>query len=76
MFNSVSLNPNPSNGIFSVKSELPSTVEITNLAGQVIDISTTNSKIHSFDLNEQVAGVYFVKVTIGEQFKTFKLVKN
>lgn len=76
MFNSVSVNPNPSNGQFNVTSELPSTVEITDLAGHVIKFSDSYSKMHSFDLNEEVAGVYFVKVTIGDQFKTYKLVKN
>lgn len=76
MFNTVSVNPNPSNGIFSVTSELPSTIEITNLAGQVIEIDDAASKSHYFDLNAQEVGVYFIKVTIGDQNKTFKFVKN
>lgn len=67
----VTLNPNPTNGIFTLKANVsnnvPAIITITNLAGQeIIRISATASFdgiIQTIDLSAYPAGTYFVKVS-------------
>ena len=61
------LYPNPSSGIFSVKSETKIvSIEITNNVGEIILEQQINSTQTSIDLSKQAKGFYFVKVFTGD----------
>jgi hypothetical protein len=73
--------PNPSNGFFSVKlqlSELAQTqVDIYDATGQLVQTSTaslSNSPSFSFDLRDRPAGLYFLKIMVGESYTTRRIV--
>lgn len=72
----VTLYPNPSNGIFSVKSEsLISKIEIINVIGKTIYSSEINSNQTIIDFSKQAKGIYFYQVqTKDNNISTGKLV--
>lgn len=66
----MSIFPNPNNGVFSVNLELDRaqdvTIEVLNLRGQVVSrVEERNAVIldHNFSLTNLTAGIYFVQVT-------------
>lgn len=60
----VSIYPNPSEGIINITndSNLEHTIEVRNLAGQLVS-TTTVSNATSIDISSEAAGVYIVKVS-------------
>ena len=75
--------PNPSNGLINLQLESSEAVDIEisilSLAGQVLNAENTN--IHGvvnkeLDISYLNAGMYFVKVSSGNQFSVQKIVKN
>lgn len=60
----VSVYPNPSEGIINISNDnnLEHTIEVRNLAGQLIS-TTTVSNATTIDLSNEAAGVYVVKVS-------------
>jgi len=71
---SIQISPNPSNGVFQIKSEwVIQAIEIFDVEGSVIDVNFQNN---SFDLRYQKAGIYFVRI-LGENGNWFseKVVK-
>ncbi len=83
---SLSIYPNPSNGKYIVKlsdtkdvSKL--TIEVTNLLGETIyqskiNASTSSATQTTIDLSNQANGIYFVRITGGEQSLNKKIVKQ
>ncbi|MDF2435928.1 MAG: hypothetical protein K0Q95_304 [Bacteroidota bacterium] len=63
--NSISVYPNPSNGMFTLNlgHNVTSTVEVYNVLGAQVSDKSFNTQINSLDLTGLEAGVYFVKVT-------------
>ncbi|MCF8245706.1 MAG: T9SS type A sorting domain-containing protein [Saprospiraceae bacterium] len=77
---SLSISPNPTSGLFLVKMELNS---VENVAINVLDVTgklvaraagTTSNGQFTFDLSDQAAGVYLLKLTVGGETLARKLV--
>lgn len=76
--NKLNLFPNPSNGIFNIKSEIDNGYYIlNNMIGQKIQNGKINIGNNSIDLSNRVNGVYFLTIesTNGEIIR-YKLIKN
>ncbi len=58
----ISIYPNPTNGVFSIKAKNIEKIEIVNIKGQSIKQIEVNGKINSIDMYLQTKGIYFVKV--------------
>ncbi|MDA3866699.1 MAG: T9SS type A sorting domain-containing protein, partial [Salinivirgaceae bacterium] len=65
--------PNPSNGVFNVDVDGNATVTVMNVAGQVVDSKTINGS-QTITLDKVNAGVYFVRVQVGENVGTKQLI--
>jgi hypothetical protein len=76
--NSVQIYPNPSNGIFTLKSELDFTqVEILNMLGERVYIAQVNANKTIFNLSNEAKGIYFYRLLNNtEIIKTGKIVMN
>ena len=76
----VSIFPNPTNDILAVQAPFAEsfnrTVELIGLDGKVLQIKTLyqGSSICYFDIQALYAGVYFVKISVGQSSKTMKVV--
>lgn len=73
---SIEIYPNPSSGMFSVKSETQiSSIEIMNLFGKTIYSAQINSNKADIDLRNEAKGIYFYKITSGNVIlKTGKII--
>jgi len=60
--NSISIYPNPSNGIFTVEGEEIKSFSITNISGQAVLAQNVKHKTIQFDLSNQPKGLYFIKL--------------
>jgi len=69
-FNSVNqleVYPNPSNGIFSIESELMiSSLKIITVSGEIIYSASVNANKALVDLSQLSSGIYFYQATIGD----------
>ena len=81
--NSLSIYPNPTNGIFNVSTKFASTeqlqVSVINILGQVIyetNPITANSKLFTLDLRNEAKGIYFVQLKTKNGSVVKKLVLN
>ena len=76
--NNLNIFPNPSNGIFTVKTSLNnSTYKIYNLIGQHVKSGLINNGSNSIDLRNSIDGVYFMTIQTENGEKTgYKLIKN
>jgi hypothetical protein len=76
--NNLNIFPNPSNGIFTVKTSLNnSTYKIYNLIGQHVKSGIINNGSNSIDLRNSIDGVYFMTIQTENGEKTgYKLIKN
>jgi hypothetical protein len=76
--NNLNIFPNPSNGIFTVKTSLDnSTYKIYNLIGQHVKSGIINNGSNSIDLRNSIDGVYFMTIQTENGEKTgYKLIKN
>ena len=76
----ISIFPNPTNDILAVQAPIAEsfnrTVELIGLDGKVLQIKTLyqGSSICYFDIQALYAGVYFVKISVGQSSKTMKVV--
>ena len=70
--------PNPSNGVFTIKTTLNnSSYKVHNLIGQTIKSGFINSGVNSIDIRNSIDGVYFITIESksGEKIG-YKLIKN
>jgi len=68
--------PNPSTGQFELRMDeglMCEKASIFNAAGQIIWEENTSSMLLNFDLSNQVAGIYFLRVQSGDEVRTLKL---
>jgi hypothetical protein len=74
-FGNVSVYPNPTNGIFTVKADRLTGMVITDLTGKQIAILGPDSmKEAQIDLSAQPAGVYFLTLVAGDRKTVRKLI--
>ena len=70
--------PNPSNGVFTIKTTLTnSSYKVHNLIGQTIKSGFINNGINSIDIRNSIDGIYFITIESknGEKIG-YKLIKN
>jgi uncharacterized repeat protein (TIGR03803 family) len=61
--NSIAINPNPSNGVFSISSSEPSgKVVVQNTYGQIVYSDEFNSNQFTLDLSSLTNGIYFIRL--------------
>jgi len=68
--------PNPSTGMFEPRMDegaVCERAEIFNAAGQLIWQETTSSSLLNFDLSDQLAGCYYLRVQSGGAVQVLKL---
>jgi hypothetical protein len=68
-----SVYPNPARGLFQIKQQSPSNVQVTNALGQEILNEIIPAGDHTIDLKDHAPGIYFIKVTQEHQQQTLKL---
>ncbi|RMB63295.1 T9SS C-terminal target domain-containing protein [Dokdonia sinensis] len=69
----LSLYPNPTNDIVNIKTDMPiDSYEVYNLVGQKV----LNGNQNTVDLTSLKAGVYMVKILIGEATTVKRIIKN
>jgi len=76
--NDLNIFPNPSNGVFTIKSSINnSTYKIYNLIGQHVKSGSINNGSNLIDLRNSTDGVYFITIQTenGEKIG-YKLIKN
>ena len=76
--NNFSIFPNPSNGIFNIKTSLNnSTYKIYNLIGQHVKSGSINNGSNLIDLRNSIDGVYFLTIeSVNGEKIGYKLIKN
>lgn len=75
--NNILVYPNPTTNILHVETNNTITsIEVYNLLGQELISSTPNTLKEEINMSELNTGMYLVKVTIGEQTATYKVVKQ
>lgn len=72
----VGLYPNPNNGGFYIEAPAELNVRIVNPVGQVVYTTTLEKGQNYIRLDDQNVGIYYVQVSLGDQTKTFKMVRN
>ncbi|MBA3680191.1 MAG: T9SS type A sorting domain-containing protein [Bacteroidetes bacterium] len=70
----IKLYPNPSNGLFNLELNSSAQVSITTILGQVILDEKMESGTHTFNLQDQIKGLYFVKITQNNTQATIKII--
>jgi hypothetical protein len=70
----VKLFPNPSNGLINLEINSTSQVSITNTLSQVILTQKVEGGTHTFNLQNQSKGIYFVKIFQNNKQETIKIV--
>jgi photosystem II stability/assembly factor-like uncharacterized protein len=79
--NSIEVNPNPSSGIFTVKTATIGidSIVVYDIYGKQVKVSKNiipSYSISQIDLTEAVDGIYFIKIFAGNQAATKRLIKN
>ena len=71
----VKLYPNPSEGIFNIVSDADMTLTVMNVIGKVVLTAPVYTGLNTYELKNQPAGIYFVRVTEGNRAaQTIRLV--
>tara|TARA_Y100000816_G_scaffold172016_1_gene123594 strand:+ start:19546 stop:21309 length:1764 start_codon:yes stop_codon:yes gene_type:complete len=70
--NSITIFPNPSNGIFHL-SKLVESIKVFDLTGKLV---FSNDKSDSIDLTNKKNGIYFVQIKDSQIIEKLKLIKN
>lgn len=77
----VKLYPNPTQGHFSlsvnsVHNEMTMHIILLTSTGEVLYNKTLNSTVEDFDLSDQPAGVYLLKLEVDNETQVWKVVKQ
>ncbi|BAO54373.1 T9SS type A sorting domain-containing protein [Nonlabens marinus] len=72
----IKIYPNPSGGVYTLESDLSASYQVFNLNGQMILSGATGISGNQLNISDAAAGLYFVKISVGEQTITRKLVKQ
>ena len=77
----ITIYPNPTKGQFSVEitgSAIPdnSSISIYSLQGSVIYQDDEPDILNEIDLSSQPNGIYMLRITIGSETSTWKIIKN
>ncbi len=73
---SISIYPNPSNGLFTIESPTSAEITITNTLGEIVFNQIVESGKHNLNLQKETNGVYFVKVVNNNKQQMLKLIKQ
>jgi hypothetical protein len=73
--------PNPTKGILTVEipdyqSTIPVGFLLTNLSGQAIFSGKSETGSQTIDLSRQPAGIYLLRLSIGEESTVWKIIKE
>ncbi len=74
--NSISIYPNPNNGVFTIELNETTQVIITNVLGHVLLNSTFEAGKQILDIKNNANGIYFVQLTQNGKQETIKLIKE
>jgi hypothetical protein len=74
--NSISIYPNPNNGVFTIELNETTQVIITNVLGHVLLNSTFEAGKQILDIKNNANGIYFVQLTQNGKQETIKLIKD
>ena len=66
--------PNPTNGIININAYNINEVSIYNLVGQNVETMTIDNDNCMIDLSDYNSGVYFIKINIGKEIITKKII--
>ena len=73
----ISIYPNPSNGIYNLESPyLIESIEVYNVIGELVSTSPIHSKEYELNIQQYTKGIYFVKMSIGEETLWRKILKE
>ncbi|HTA63003.1 MAG TPA: LamG-like jellyroll fold domain-containing protein, partial [Bacteroidia bacterium] len=72
----ISVYPNPSTGVYNIVLDTETQLVVTNALGQVLFTKTVKAGTETIDVQNEVGGVYFVKVIQHNNQQTIKLIKN
>ena len=74
--NSVSVYPNPSNGMFTTETPKNTTIQVFDVYGKLVYSSVLNTMRNKVELNNFANGIYTVRFTVEGQSITKKIVIN
>ena len=75
--NSVTIYPNPSNGILNVKGKFNiKSTQLFDVQGRLLQSNIVNDTTTVIDLSSQSKGIYFVKVITDSGIKAEKIIRN
>ena len=77
----VSLYPNPTSSTFSVALQnrtdgKPMQAVLTSPTGAVLAEKRFESNLEQFDLSDQAAGIYFLKLIVGDEVHVWRVIKR
>jgi len=76
---SVSVYPNPTDGIFIIQTKFDNTngiVSISNIEGKVLIQKTIESDVFEIDLSDYTSGVYLIEITINNTVVRKRIIKK
>lgn len=73
---SFKITPNPSNGKFTIESELKGEICLINAIGQTVVKEALLTGKHNIDLSTQPNGIYFLQITSEGLRKTIRIIKE
>jgi hypothetical protein len=74
--NSISIYPNPNNGVFTIELNETTQVIITNVLGNILLNSTFDTGTQILDIKNNVNGIYFLQLNQNGKQRTIKLIKE
>jgi len=72
--NNIYIYPNPCSGVFTVRGEDITKIEVTDVNGKTIFVQDKIVEFNNIDLSHELKGIYFVKIISGTLVSTQKLI--
>lgn len=84
IFNALDVYPNPGEGFFTIRGEMPTTenvtIQLTNMLGQelmpAVQINSTNNFNQQMDISRFANGVYFIRIQAADSSVTVRYIKS